>query len=109
MKHKLFLLMLVAVMITSLPLMSTSGQEGSAIPQVVNMPEQIAEGRPVTITISDKPAPDREGELALWEDQVAKFQAMYPNVTIEGLELQYEPTAFIALIAGDQLPTLFRS
>ena len=108
MKQKVFLLLAVILVIASLPVAITSGQ-GTVVPQVVTMPEQIAEGRDVTISVSDKPASDQPEELAIWESQVEKFQAMYPNVTIEGLELKYDPTAFIAMIAGDQLPTLFKT
>jgi multiple sugar transport system substrate-binding protein len=108
MKRKLYLLLVVALLIASLPVAVTSGQ-GTVVPQIVDMPDQIAEGRDVTITVSNKPASDQPEELAIWEDQAAKFQAMYPNVTIEGLEVQYDPTAFIAMIAGDQLPTLFQT
>lgn len=108
MKHKWFLLLAVMLVIASLPVATSSGQ-GTTVPQVVAMPEQIAEGRDVTISVSDKPAADQPEELAIWEEQVAKFQEMYPNVTIEGLELKYDPTAFIAMIAGNQLPTLFKT
>jgi ABC-type glycerol-3-phosphate transport system substrate-binding protein len=107
MKPKVFLL-LVAMRLASLPVATSSGQ-GTIVPQVITMPEQIAEGRDVTISVSDKPASDQPEELAIWEAQVAKFQAMYPNVKIEGLELKYGPTAFIAMIAGDQLPTIFKT
>lgn len=106
MKQKLFLLLVVMLVIASLPAAVTSGQ-GTVVPQVITMPDQIAEGRDVTITVSNKPSPDLADQLAVWESQVEKFQAMYPNVTIEGLEMTYDPTAFIAMIAGDQLPTLF--
>ena len=108
MKHKLFFIVAVVLLIASLPVATSSGQ-GTVVPQVFAMPEQIAGGRDVSITVSDKPASDQPEELAIWEGQVAKFQAMYPNVTIEGLELKYDPTAFIAMIAGDQLPTLFKT
>lgn len=108
MKHKLFFIVAVMLVLASLPPAMTSGQ-GTVVPQVFTMPEQIAGGRDVSITVSDKPASDQPEELAIWEGQVAKFQAMYPNVTIEGLELKYDPTAFIAMIAGDQLPTIFKT
>ncbi len=108
MKHKLFFIVAVVLLIASLPVATSSGQ-GTVVPQVFAMPEQIAGGRDVSITVSDKPASDQPEELAIWEGQVAKFQAMYPNVTIEGLELKYDPTAFIAMIAGDQLPTIFKT
>jgi ABC-type glycerol-3-phosphate transport system substrate-binding protein len=109
MKHKMPLLLVVVLVIASLPAASAFGQEETTIPPVVVMPEQIAEGRDVTITVSNKPPADQPEELALWESQVEKFHALYPNVTIEGLEVEYDPVAYIAMIAGDQLPTLFMS
>jgi len=108
MKKKFYLLLVVALLIASLPAATSFGQ-GTTVPQVVTMPEQIAGGRDVTITVSDKPTSDQTADLAIWEAQVAKFEAMYPNVKIEGLELKYDPTAFIAMIAGDQLPTIFKT
>ncbi|HML23746.1 MAG TPA: sugar ABC transporter substrate-binding protein [Aggregatilinea sp.] len=109
MKQKLFLILAVVILVGSFPLASAYGQDGSDIPQVVNLPDQIAEGRDVTITVSNKPPADLAEQLTLWEEQVARFEAMYPNVHIEGLELDYDPTAFIAMIAGNQLPTLFQT
>lgn len=108
MKKKLFLFLVAALVIASLPVAVTSGQ-GTTVPQVISLPEEIAGGRDVSISVSDKPASDQPEELAIWQAQVDKFQAMYPNVSIEGLELKYDPTAFIAMIAGDQLPTLFKT
>lgn len=95
MKQKLFLILAVVMLVGSAPLAAVYGQ-GSDIPQVVNLPDQIAEGRDVTITVSNKPPADLAEQLTLWQDQVDRFEAMYPNVTIEGLELDYDPTAFIA-------------
>jgi len=83
--------------------------QDSSVPEVLTMPEQIAEGRPVTIVVTDKPATDAPEALANWEAQVARFNELYPNVTVEGLEFAYDPAAFTALIAGDQVPTLFRT
>ncbi|MBI5960737.1 MAG: extracellular solute-binding protein [Chloroflexi bacterium] len=108
MKRIALFLIVAMLVIASVPVTMTSGQ-GTVVPQVVTMPEQIAGGRDVSITVSDKPASDQPEELAIWDGQVAKFQAMYPNVKIEGLELKYDPTAFIAMIAGDQLPTIFKT
>ncbi len=108
MKKKVALFLVVMLALASLPVATTSGQ-GTIVPQILSMPEQIAGGRDVSISISDKPTPDQPEELAIWESQVEKFQTMYPNVTIKGLEIRYDPTAFIAMIAGDQLPTIFRT
>lgn len=107
MKKKLSLLLAFSLMVASLSVLPVAGQ--TAIPQVVELPEQIAEGRPVTITVSNKPPADQQELLTVFESEVAAFQAMYPNVTIEGLEVEYDPTAYLALVAGDQLPTLYKT
>ncbi len=109
MKKSLFLLLVTVLALASLPAATTFGRQGTVVPQVITMPDQIAGGRDVHITVSDKPASDQTVELATWQAQVDKFQEMYPNVTIEGLEIKYDPTAYIAMLAGDQLPTLFNT
>jgi ABC-type glycerol-3-phosphate transport system substrate-binding protein len=72
------------------------------------MPDQIAGGRPVTISVTNKPPETDTIALQTWTDQVARFNKLYPNVTVEGLEYTYGPDTFAALIAGDQVPTLFQ-
>ncbi len=106
MKQKLMFLFVLVLL--SIPMGAILAQD-TTVPQVVDLPNEIAGGRDVTITVSNKPAADLPEELALWQKQVDAFEALYPNVTIEGLELTYDPTAFIAMIAGDQLPTLFKT
>lgn len=108
MKRKMSLLLVFVFVLASLSILPASGQEPT-VSAVISMPEQIAEGRDVTITVSNKPPADQAAELALFESQVAKFQEMYPNVTIEGIEIEYDPTAYLALVAGDQLPILFKT
>jgi multiple sugar transport system substrate-binding protein len=103
MKHKM-LLMLILIMTLVLPVM---GQEENLLQEVLTLPDQIAEGREVTITVSNMPPADQAELRATWEAQAARFMELYPNVTIKGLELQYDPAAYIALAVGDQLPTLF--
>lgn len=104
MKHKLLSLFLVAVVaLFSLPVLAQDAE----MPAILTLPDQIAEGRPVTITVSNMPASDQAEGRAAWEAQAARFTALYPNVTIEGLELQYDPASYVALAAANQLPTLF--
>ena len=79
----------------------------ASLPAVINMPEQIAEGRDVEITVIGKPPESQPESLAAWEEQVGRFQAMYPNVTIVGTDYEYAPDSFAALVAGNQIPTLF--
>src|SRR5664279_1258135 len=85
----------------------TSAQ-GSLPPSVVKMPDQIAGGRPVTITVTNKPPQTDTANLQIWTDQVARFNKLYPNVTVNGLEYTYQPDTFAALVAGNQVPTLFQ-
>src|SRR5215470_14273874 len=82
--------------------------QDSSVPSVLKLPDQIAGGRPVTITIVDKPASSDAAGLQAWTDQVARFTKIYPNVTVNGLEYTYAPDTFSALVAGQQVPTLFR-
>lgn len=74
---------------------------------LIKMPEQIAGGRPVTITVIGKPPESQPEQLKNWNDQIARFQKLYPNVTINGSDYAYAPDTFAALVAGKQIPTLF--
>ncbi len=82
--------------------------EQSPIPAVLKMPAQIAGGRPVAITVAGTPPDSQPQLLANWQAAVDRFQALYPNVTIRGTDYTYNPDTFAALIAGNQVPTLFQ-
>jgi ABC-type glycerol-3-phosphate transport system substrate-binding protein len=97
-----------AFALTGLVTNSVQAQAADVFPNVVKMPAQIAAGRPVTITITDKPASSDAAGLKTWTDQVARFMKVYPNVTVNGSEYIYAPDTFAALVAGKQVPTLFR-
>ena len=73
------------------------------------MPSQIAGGRPVNITVMGEPLDTAPDALKLWNDQVARFQKLYPNVHITGSQYQYAIDTFATLVAGDQVPTLFEA
>lgn len=87
--------------------MTEAAPEG-AMPAVLNMPDEIAGGRDVTITVVGKPPESNAAGLAAWEEQAARFEAKYPNVTIEGSDYTYTPDSFAALVAGGEVPTLFQ-
>lgn len=74
---------------------------------VVKMPATIAGGRSVTISVVGKPLDTDAAAVKQWNDQVARFEKLYPNVTIKGSQYQYAPDTFAAMIAGKQVPTLF--
>ncbi len=105
MKFMRFLLILCAIALLGVGLINA---QSDLPPSVVALPDQIAGGRPVTITVTNKPPETDTVALQTWTDQVARFNALYPNVTVEGLEYTYTPDTFPALIAGNQVPTLFQ-
>ncbi len=82
--------------------------ESRTLPKALNMPEQIAGGRPVVITVVGIPPDSQPTLLAAWNEQIARFQKLYPNVTIRGSDYAYSPDSFAALVAGNQVPTLFQ-
>ncbi|HEY1016488.1 MAG TPA: extracellular solute-binding protein, partial [Herpetosiphonaceae bacterium] len=54
-----------------------------------------------------RPADSQPVALQSWTEQVARFTAKYPNVTITGSDYAYAPDTFAGLVAGNQVPTLF--
>jgi len=77
-------------------------------PAIVKMPGQVAGGKAVTITVTNKPPSSDAVGLKEWTDEVNRFEKLYPNVTVTGSEYSYAPDSFAALIAGDQVPTMFQ-
>ena len=107
-KSMRLVLALCLVVLLTAGLVPAQAQTDAPPPSTLKMPDQIAGGRPVTITIPDKPASSDAAGLQAWTDQVGRFMKAYPNVTINGLEYVYAPDTFAALVAGQQVPTLFR-
>jgi len=91
-------------------LLSASFQSTRAagLTPIIKMPEKIAGGRPVTFSVTNMPPDTDTVKRKQFDDQVARFTKMYPNVTVEGSEYSYDPTTFPAMIAGKQVPTLFQ-
>lgn len=106
-RMSLFLVAIFAMF--SAQIFAVSAQDAAPVPDVLMLPEEIAGGEPVTITVAEMPSADQPEALATWQETAQRFMDLYPNVTIEGTELQYDPAAYTALIAGNQLPTLFRA
>jgi len=86
---------------------SVSAQD-SKLAAVLKMPKEIAGGKPVTVTITNMPPETDTAAHQAWVDKIGRFQALYPNVTIQGLEYTYAPDTFAALVAGAQVPTMFQ-
>ncbi|HML21416.1 MAG TPA: extracellular solute-binding protein [Aggregatilinea sp.] len=94
------LLVVLALGAAALPAM---GQSDSPI----TLPDQIAEGRDVTIGVTACIGDDQTDVRAQWDEQIARFEALYPNVTVETLIYCFGAESFPALVAGGELPTLF--
>jgi multiple sugar transport system substrate-binding protein len=106
-KSARMMIMCLLTMIMSMALGSVQAQD-DAPAVILELPETIAGGEPVTFTVTNMPPETDTAAHQAWKDQVARFQALYPNVTIEGLEYTYQPDSFSALVAGDQVPTMFQ-
>lgn len=61
---------------------------------------------PVTISVSNQPPDTQPAQLASFQKLLADFQEEYPNITVEGNEMGWDPATFQAQLAGDQLPTV---
>ena len=72
MNQKLLTLFLLIAVLTVF-VVPVSGQDEVAVPEVLTLPEQIAEGRDVTITVSNMPPADQAKNPATWEAQAARF------------------------------------
>ncbi len=80
-----------------------------ALPAVLKMPAQIAGGKPVTISVVGRPPDSQASLLAAWQASVARFEKLYPNVAINGTDYAYSPDTFPAMVAANQVPTLFQA
>lgn len=109
MLRKLPLFAVVLLAIVGLQILPALGQGAAPVPDFLTLPDQIAGGRDVTITVAEMPSADQADARTTWEATAQRFMDMYTNVTVEGTELQYDTAAYTALIAGNQLPTLFRT
>ncbi len=101
----------VLLIVCVIAVLSTAWKPSRAagdLPAVVKMPAKIADGRPVTFSITNMPPDTDTVKHKEWVDRIARFQKMYPNVTIEGSEYSYDPQSFPAKVAAKQVPTMFQ-
>ena len=66
----------------------------------------IDEKAPVTITIGDRPTPDKPNDIKAFEQKIKDFTAKYPNITVKSTETKWEAQTFQAQVAGGTLPTV---
>ncbi|MEV0582094.1 extracellular solute-binding protein [Nonomuraea sp. NPDC050310] len=64
---------------------------------------------PVSITVACQPAKTAPAQRKAWDDDVAEFQKMYPNVTVKSTDQQpcFDPKTFGPKLAGGQMETVF--
>jgi multiple sugar transport system substrate-binding protein len=66
----------------------------------------IDENAPVTITVGDRPKPDKPADLATFNRNVQKFMTAHPNITVKSTETSWDAQTFQAQVAGGSLPTV---
>jgi multiple sugar transport system substrate-binding protein len=81
-------------------------EEAISVEFPINLPETIAEGRDVTISVAACIGENQE-QAANFDAQLARFTEAYPNVTVERVEYCFSPESLAALVAGGNLPTVF--
>lgn len=109
MKTKSFVLFFNLVLLASLVLSACTPPAPAATAVPTEDPSLIAGGRPVEITVVGMPPESNPTGLAGWKAAVARFEAKYPNVKVTGSDYTYAPDTFPALVAGDQVPTVFQA
>jgi len=98
---------MIACVIALLSASLRSAHAAADLPGIIKMPAKIAEGRPVTFSITNMPAETDTAARKQWDERIARFQKMYPNVTVQGSEYTYDPQTFPAKVAAKQVPTMF--
>ena len=67
---------------------------------------EIDQNAPVTITIGDRPTPDKPNDLKAFNQKIADFTAKNPNITVKSTETSWQAQTFQAQVAGGTLPTV---
>ncbi|MGZ0145747.1 ABC transporter substrate-binding protein [Kribbella sp. WER1] len=66
----------------------------------------IDEKAPVTITIGDRPTPDKPNDVKAFDQKIKDFMAKNPNITVKSTETNWQAQTFQAQVAGGTLPTV---
>lgn len=103
-KTFLFILLTALCLSLALPVMA---QDAPAIEFPISLPETIAEGREVSISVAACIGEDQEETRNAFDAQLARFTEAYPNVTVERIQFCFSPESLAALVAGGNLPTVF--
>ncbi|MGC4938940.1 ABC transporter substrate-binding protein [Kribbella sp. DT2] len=66
----------------------------------------VDQNAPVTITVGNKPKPDKPADVATFEKKVKEFTTANPNITVKTTETEWDAQTFQAQVAGGSLPTV---
>ncbi|MDX6282538.1 MAG: multiple sugar transport system substrate-binding protein [Kribbellaceae bacterium] len=87
-------------------LLATAACADGSDPSASSSGGTIDENAPVTITVGNKPKPDKPADVAAFERNVKKFTDEHPNITVKSTETSWDPQTFQAQVAGGSLPTV---
>ncbi|MFT4307384.1 MAG: extracellular solute-binding protein [Microbacterium sp.] len=78
---------------------------GCAASSTADSAEEYDPDAEVTISVGGMPTSDQPEQLEAFNESVAAFEELYPNITIEGSEVKWDAQTFAAQLAGGTLPT----
>ncbi|WP_328323712.1 extracellular solute-binding protein [Kribbella sp. NBC_00382] len=96
----------VVTLTSAAALLATAACADGSTPSASSSGGAIDENAPVTITVGNKPKPDKPADVAAFERNVKKFTDEHPNITIKSTETSWDPQTFQAQVAGGSLPTV---
>ena len=62
---------------------------------------------PVTLSVVSLIPGSEQAAFDAFDERVAQFEDMYPNITIEAVEYEWRATTFAAQLAGGTLPDVY--
>ncbi len=104
MKRLLVVITLLILILGTIPVVA----QDDALPEFpVSLPEEVAEGREVSISVSACIGEDQDEIRDEFDAQLARFMEVYPNVSVRRTQYCFSPESFAALVAGGNVSTLF--
>lgn len=97
---------LVAACASAAVLLTAAACADGTTPAAGGSAGTIDENAPVTITIGDRPTPDKPNDIAAFDRNVKKFMDEHKNITVKSTETKWDAQTFQAQVAGGSLPTV---
>jgi ABC-type glycerol-3-phosphate transport system substrate-binding protein len=92
--------------LTSAALLLTAAACADGTTPAADSAGAVDQSAPVTITIGNKPKPDKPADVATFEKNVKAFTDANPNITVKTTETEWDAQTFQAQVAGGSLPTV---